>query len=167
MTSVCDVGGGTGATLEYLLTAHPHLQGVLFDLPEVVANPRPALSDGPLAERCRIVRGSFLDEVPRGADRYLLLAIVHDWDDDHAQRLLANVARAMTPSSRTIVVEGVLADRPRDDLVQALDLLICVIATGRERTAAQFEALYHASGLRLGRAHALATGFVAFELARA
>jgi hypothetical protein len=34
---VCDVGGGTGALLATLLSVHPHLQGVLLDLPEVAA----------------------------------------------------------------------------------------------------------------------------------
>src|SRR3954447_13462015 len=35
INTVCDVGGGTGGALHYLLEANPHLQGILFDLPEV------------------------------------------------------------------------------------------------------------------------------------
>jgi hypothetical protein len=163
---VCDVGGGTGATLEYLLRARPDLEGVLFDLPAVVDAVRPALAGGDLASRCRIERGSFFEAVPAGADRYLLLAIVHDWDDTDAARILRRVAEAMDPEARAIVVEGILSARPRDEFAQASDLLMCALASGRERTAAQFESLFASSGLTRLRTIPLATGFVAFELAR-
>ncbi len=164
---VCDVGGGTGATLEYLLAAHSQLEGVLFDLPGVVAAARTPLTAGDLASRCRIESGSFFEAVPAGADRYLLLAIVHDWDDADAARILRRVAEAMGPRARAIVVEGILSDRPRDEFVQASDLLMCALASGRERTARQFDALFANSGLTRLRTIPLATGFVAFELAPA
>ncbi len=38
--NVCDVGGGNGAALRVLLARHRHLEGVLFDLPAVVAKSR-------------------------------------------------------------------------------------------------------------------------------
>jgi O-methyltransferase len=166
VTVVCDVGGGTGAVLEYLLSARPHLQGVLFDLPEVVATARPSLTSGPLAGRCRLVPGSFFDEVPAGAQRYLLLAIVHDWDDDEAARLLGRVGEALGPDGRAVVVEGVLPERPGPGFIQASDLLMQVFATGRERTAAQFDELYAKAGLTVTRRVGLLTGYTAFELAR-
>jgi hypothetical protein len=166
ISTVCDVGGGTGAVLEYLLGAHPHLQAILFDLPEVVAAARPSLTSGPLAGRCRLVPGSFFEHVPTGAERYLLLAIVHDWHDDEAARLLGRVADALGPDSRAVVVEGVLPERPGPGFVQASDLLMQVFATGRERTAAQFDQLFARSGLAVARRVRLLTGYTAFELAR-
>jgi hypothetical protein len=91
---------------------------------------------------------------------------VHDWGDADAARILRRVAEAMGPTSRAIVVEGVLADRPRDEFVQASDLLMCALASGRERTAGQFDALFGDAGLTRLRTVPLATGFVAFELAQ-
>jgi hypothetical protein len=41
-----------------------------------------------------------------------------------------------------------------------------VFATGRERTAAQFDALFARAGLALTRRLDLLTGYSAFELAR-
>lgn len=165
--TVCDVGGGTGAALEYLLGRQPVLHGVLFDLPEVMATARPALTRGPLGERCRLESGSFFERVPAGADRYLLLAIVHDWDDTEAVALLTRVRDALGPTTRAVVVENVLPDRPRDDFVQASDLLMCVLATGRERTASQFDQLFLHSGLVVESRVPLVTGFTAFVLAAA
>jgi hypothetical protein len=163
--TVCDIGGGTGATLEYLLAGNDDLGGVLFDLPTVVAAARPALRDGPLSARCRIVGGSFFEEVPAGADRYLLLAIVHDWDDESACRLLATTATALGERGRAVVVEQVLSAHPRDEFAQSSDVLMAALANGRERTLAQYEALFRRSGLGVTGRTALATGFTAFELA--
>src|SRR5207245_2618885 len=106
--TVCDVGGGTGAAIEALLGFAPELAATLYDLPEVVADARPALRSGPLAGRCTIVGGDFFESVPAGCDRYLLLAIVHDWDDDHATRILRNVRDALGPEGRAVVVDSVL-----------------------------------------------------------
>ncbi|MGH9027787.1 MAG: hypothetical protein ACRDWD_16985, partial [Acidimicrobiia bacterium] len=64
------------------------------------------------------------------------------------------------------VIESELSGAPRVEFVQASDLLMLVLGPGRERTAAEFDALYSASGLTLVRRHVLATGFTAFELAR-
>lgn len=55
---------------------------------------------------------------------------------------------------------------PRDEFVAASDLLMLVLASGRERTEAQFQGLFERSGLRLERRIPLASGFSAFELRR-
>jgi hypothetical protein len=164
--TVCDVGGGTGAALEYLLSGNEDLVGVLFDLPEVIAAARPALTDGHLSGRCQVVGGSFFDDIPARADRYLLLAVVHDWDDEQACRLLSNTAAALGEDGRAVVVEQVLSAQPRDEFARSSDLLMAALASGRERTEAQFDALFRQSRLRVTRRTVLATGFTAFELAR-
>ena len=163
--SVCDVGGGTGATLEVLLRYHPHLEVTLFDLPSVTERARFAETDGPPART--ITSGSFFDEVPAGCDRYLLLAIVHDWDDDRATALLRVVAAALPERGRIVVVENVACENPRDDFASASDLLMLALASGRERTAKQYEALFAAAGLKIDRASTLPTGATAVELVRA
>jgi hypothetical protein len=163
--TVCDVGGGTGAALESLLRLHPHLKATLFELPEVVAEARPTLSSGPLAARCEIIGGDFFASVPEGRDRYLMLAVVHDWDDDRAAQILRNVGKALTKDgARAVVVESVLPESPRDDFVTPSDLLMLVFGSGRERTQGQYEELFAAAGLTLERQTVLPSGSTAFEL---
>jgi hypothetical protein len=160
VNTVCDVGGGTGGALHHLLEAYPHLHGVLFDLPEVVA-------DAPAAPRCQNVGGSFFDEVPSDCDRYLLLAIVHDWDDERATEILRRVADALPPNGEAVVVEGVLSERPKDEFAAASDMLMLVLADGRERTESEFLRLFADAGLTCTTRTPLATGFSAFRLRRA
>jgi hypothetical protein len=162
--TVCDVGGGTGAALEAILTAVPHVEATLFDLPEVVAELRPSLTVGALAARCRAEGGDFFQEVPAGADRYLLLAVVHDWDDDQAVAILTNVRQAMTAGSEAVVVEWVLPERPADDFAFAADLLMLAVATGRERTHDEFVDLFERAGLRVQARRWLASGSAAYVL---
>ena len=74
-----DVGGGHGLLMRTLLDAHPHLQGVVFDLPGVIEGARTRLADWGLTDRCQAIPGDFFDAVPAGGDAYLLSWILHDW----------------------------------------------------------------------------------------
>ena len=74
---VVDVGGGNGTLLAEVLRRSPKLEGVLFDVPETVARAVPEL--GAYADRCETVAGDFFQEVPAGADVYLLSHVLHDW----------------------------------------------------------------------------------------
>lgn len=161
---VCDVGAGQGAALESLLRLLPHLHGTLFELPAVVGRALPALTTGDLAARCRIEAGDFFAAVPADCDRYLLTAVIHDWDDAHARQILERVRAALRPGAQVVVVENVLADPPRDDFASMTDLLMLVLATGRERTDAQYAALFAAAGLRIAQRAPLVTGATAFTL---
>ncbi len=152
---VCDVGGGTGAALATLTRLRPDLEPLLFDRPEVVAA---APVDLPS------IGGDFFVSVPEGCDRYLLLAVVHDWDDVDAVRLLRCVRDALPAHGAAVVVENVLPERPRDEFVVASDLLMLVLGPGRERTRAQFERVFSEAGLALDDHVVLPTGFSAFVL---
>jgi hypothetical protein len=156
---VCDVGGGTGAASRILLERNPHLKAILFDLPSVVAKAERS------TERLTTEGGDFFSAVPEGCDRYLLLAVIHDWNDDEATIILRNVAARMNEKARTFVVENELAPRSRGEFVEASDLLMLVLGSGRERTRPQFEHLFKRAGMSLERVHILPTGFSAFELA--
>ena len=146
-----DVGGGHGLLLATILQAHPDLQGVLFDRPEVVAGASATLAEG-VATRCEIVGGDFFTAVPPGGDAYLLRQIIHDWDDDRATAILANCRRAMHERGRLLVVERAIASDYRDTLpVLHLDLEMLVNVGGLQRTAADYDALFAAAGFRLSR----------------
>lgn len=162
--SVCDVGGGNGAALAILLDAMPDLRACLCDLPAVVDRPGGPLDGNAYRDRCEKVGGDFFVSVPSGHDRYLLLAVVHDWSDEEAVQILANVAAALPIGGRAFVVECVLSERPREEFAASSDLLMLILASGRERTVSQLELLFNRAGLRLVRAQRLATGFCAFEL---
>src|ERR1700687_2356232 len=99
---VVDVGGGNGALLIALLTAHPALRGTVFDQPATAEAAREALKAAGFGDRADVVAGSFFDPLP-GADGYLLSAILHDWDDEAAVRILTRCEEAAGPEAPVFV----------------------------------------------------------------
>lgn len=161
---VVDVGGSHGTFLAALLGRHAAARGVLFDLPHVLADAEGALSGAGVADRIELAGGSFLDAVPEGGDLYLLKHILHDWDDAACRRILENCRRAMAPGGKVAVVEMVIGghgDPPGP--APFLDLNMMVLLPGRERTVAEFAALFESAGLRLGRVVPTASPMVLLE----
>jgi hypothetical protein len=142
-----DVGGAHGVLIAALLRANPSLQGILLDLPHVVAGARDSMAKGGLGGRCEVVTGDFFAAVPSGGDIYLLKQILHDWDDEQSLTILRNCAKAMKPGGRVLIVEMVIPDDRRPTPAQLMDLNMLVLLPGRERTAAEYRELLARAGL--------------------
>ena len=149
---VVDVGGGQGALLQGILQRNSELRGVLADLPAVVAGAT-ALLTGALAERCEIAGIDFFKSVSEGADAYVMKAIIHDWNDEAALKILKNCRRAIRDDGKLLLMEHVLKppNEPDPGLGRFIDLDMLVLLTGRERTEAEFETLLRAGGFSLTR----------------
>lgn len=147
--TVVDVGGGHGTLLAALLRRNRHAEGILFDLPHVVAEAEKLLAAAGVADRCARIGGDFFAAVPEGGDVYVLAQILHDWDDDRCVAILERCRRAMPPHGKLLVVELVLPPGEEAFFGKWLDLHMMVITGGRERTAAEYDALFRAAGLAL------------------
>jgi hypothetical protein len=151
--TVVDVGGGQGALLAAVLTAHPHLHGVLFEQPEVVAGAKALVEEADLGARCTCVGGDFFESVPPGGDAYLLSNVIHDWDDTRAVRILANCRAALGAGGRVLLVEAVLPDGPEPSPAKLVDVEMLVMGPGRQRTESELRDLLQRAGLHLSRIH--------------
>lgn len=150
--TVVDVGGGYGAVISAILSAHPELRGILLDLPAVMDGARPRLAASGLAARCEFVSGSFFEAVPVGGDIYLLSSIVHNWDDDRALAILRNCHRAMAGSGRLLLVELIVppGNTPADGKLLDLQMMV-IFPGGKERTAEEYRTLLESAGFQLTR----------------
>jgi hypothetical protein len=146
-----DVGGGEGSMLAAVLHAHPEMTGVLVDLPNVVLGAERHLASAGVADRCRIVAGSCYDALPRGGDAYVLSSVLHFMSDEQALVALGRVREAMAVDGRVLVIERILPADDAPHFGKLLDLTMLVLLGGRERTEAEFRALYARSGFRLSR----------------
>jgi hypothetical protein len=153
--TVADVGGGNGTMLIGILRATPGLRGLVFDQPPVAARAKAEIAAAGLSERCAVVGGSFFEAVPRGADAYLLKHVIHDWNDERATAILRTCRAVVPPGGRLLVVEGVYPARIDGALASrgaaANDVNMLVCTGGRQRSEAEFRALFAASGFRLTR----------------
>ncbi|MBV8572144.1 MAG: hypothetical protein JO319_16110 [Acidobacteriaceae bacterium] len=65
-----DVGGGHGFAICSILEKYPQMQGVLFDLEDIVPGADERIRKLGLQERCRTAFGDFFQAVPEGGDVY-------------------------------------------------------------------------------------------------
>jgi hypothetical protein len=147
---IVDVGGGHGALLNGILSAYPELQGVLYDLPGVIADAT-ELRTGPVVGRCEVLGGNFFEAVPVGADAYILKRVIHDWNDESALKILRNCRRAISRDGTLLLIEWVLKPPNEPDLGKFTDLNMLVLLGGRERTEADFRALLREADFSLAR----------------
>jgi hypothetical protein len=149
--TIVDVGGGHGRLLSMILAKAPNARGVLYDLPSVVEGAGPEMTNAGVADRCEVVGGSFFESVPKGGDAYLMKAILHDWNDDDAVRILNVIRAAIEPGGKLLLLEAVLPQRASSDLGMLIDLEMLVAVGGKERTQAEWENLLGRTGFRLIR----------------
>ena len=153
--TIVDVGGGNGTLVAAILAGTPTLRGVVFDLPSGNAEAPRQLAAAGVAERCRVIAGDFFHSVPSGADAYILKSVIHDWDDERSVTILRNCRTAIAPGGKLLLVERVMPERmaasPSHLRAAMLDLNMLVMPGGRERTAAEYAALFAAAGLELAR----------------
>jgi orsellinic acid C2-O-methyltransferase len=146
---VADIGAGDGTLVAALLVRYPRLRAIAVELPSVIDGTRQTLEARGVADRCELVTGDFLTSVPSGADLYLLKAVIHNWNDDLALRILQN-CRTAADNGRLLLIE-----RPMDsdDLLGGAlrDLTMLVLFGGQDRTIQEYRSLLHRAGLVVSR----------------
>jgi hypothetical protein len=161
---VCDVGGGWGTLLAHILALHPRMEGVLFDEPKVIERAPPLLRSWGVADRVTLAGGSFFDSVPADCDLYLLRDILHNWGDERALAILKTVRRAMSPSSRLLVIEIIMPEDGGPSPAKLVDLeMMAIFPGGKQRTPAQHRALFSQANLELSRIVPTASPFSIVE----
>jgi len=147
---VVDLGGGVGKFLVALLSAHPGMKGVLFDLPHVAESAREQIARAGLTQRCEFQSGDIFVGVPEGADAYVLSRVIHDWDDARALAILQNCRRAMPRDGKLLLIERILPARaepsPAVRSLLVTDLMMMVMNGGGERTEEEYQGLLGAAG---------------------
>jgi O-methyltransferase domain len=146
--TVVDLGGGDGTLMAAILTAHPHLQGIVVDSPSGVAEAPGVLRAAGVADRCDVRPGDFFKEVPADADLYIVKSVFQDWNDEDSAAILRS-CRAHMPDSATLLVIGSVLPETASTSVPIMfftDLNMLVNSGGRERTESEFRTLLDETG---------------------
>ncbi|MDQ3921772.1 MAG: acetylserotonin O-methyltransferase [Actinomycetota bacterium] len=141
-----DIGGGSGHLLRAVLETAPGAKGVLFDQPHVIEE-----ASGIASERLRLQAGDFFRDEPPSCDAYLLMEIIHDWQDEEAAAILKAIRRAAPAHAKLLVIEAIVPDDPGPDWPKMLDIIMLTLFGSRQRTQQEYEALFAQSGFVLER----------------
>jgi len=133
--------GGRGHLLTAVLDVVPPTQGILFDLPDVIATVD--INHYRLAAQ----PGDFFTDPLPTADAYILMEVIDDWPDAEATSILDAIRCAASPGARVLIVENVLDDAQPDPRGYTLDVIMLAVTGGRERTGKQLGGLLAGAGL--------------------
>jgi hypothetical protein len=142
---IADIGGGRGHLIQAVIAAAPAASGVLFDQPHVIDEGTAVKSD-----RLKVVGGDFFTDPLPEADAYILMEVIHDWDDDASRKILRGIRRAAPEGATLLLIEALLRNQSSPNWPTTLDIVMLTIG-GRQRTLEEYSALLRESGFALTR----------------
>jgi hypothetical protein len=143
--TVADIGGGRGHLLQAVLASAPRASGILFDQPHVLAEVHDAGS-----HRLTLQPGDFFRDRLPTCDAYLIMEVIHDWDDKDSAKILTAIRRAAPPHARLLLIEAILPDDRGPHWPTTLDIVMLTIG-GRQRTLAEYSGLLGQCGFSMVR----------------
>jgi hypothetical protein len=143
---IADIGGGRGHLLRGILEQTPAASGILFDLPHVIRE-----SSAHQSARLTFQPGDFFADALPTADAYLLMEVIHDWNDEDSIKILAAIRRAAPSHARLLIVEALVSESPDADFSKVLDVIMLAVTGGRERTPSEYKELLSRAGFELKR----------------
>ena len=144
--TIADIGGGRGHLLRAILDAAPTARGVLFDLPHVVAE-----AHGLASERLTLQPGDFFVDALPTCDAYVVMEVIHAWDDADALAILHAVRRAAPAAATLLVVEQMIPEDAGPHWAKTLDLHMLALLGGRQRSCGEYAALMAGAGFAFTR----------------
>jgi hypothetical protein len=143
---IADIGGGRGHLLRDILEQTPAASGILFDLPHVIQE-----ASATQSARLKLQPGDFFADALPTADAYLLMEVIHDWNDEDSAKILTAIRRAAPSHARLLIVEAIVSESPGPDFSKVLDVIMLAVTGGKERTPSEYENLLSRAGFRLER----------------
>ncbi|MER6947258.1 methyltransferase [Nonomuraea sp. NPDC000554] len=146
---VMDVGGSNGTLVIELVRAHDHLRGAVLELPGMARAAAERIEEAGLTGRCEAIAGSFLDPIPPGFDVYVLSAILADWRDPDATKILRRCGEAAGPGGRVLVADMNIVLDDFDPDAARMSLFLTGTVPVPVRTTSQLKRLGAAAGLEV------------------
>ncbi|CAN0841643.1 Probable O-methyltransferase 3 [Linum grandiflorum] len=150
LSSLVDVGGGTGNTSKVIVEAFPDIRCTVFDLPHVVSGARQTHPN--LDYRSG---NMFTDDIPH-ADAVLFKWVLCDWADEPVLKMLKQCKKALTKNGtakkgKMMIADHVLGHESCSDSSSTgtsllLDMLFMSSLEGSVRTEKQWAKLFSDAG---------------------
>jgi hypothetical protein len=145
---VVDVGGSHGVVSIQLARRFPGLHFVVQDVDAQVVRDAEQQRPDDVADRVRfMVHDFFLRQPVRGADVYFLRAVLHNWSDKYAVKILQSLVPALKPGARIVLNETVVPEPgsvppAQAARVRANDLTMLELQNAGDREMMEWERLF-------------------------
>jgi precorrin-6B methylase 2 len=148
-----DVGAAQGAVPVELAVAHPHLNGIGYDLPVVKPIFEKYIQTRGVADRVRFESGDFFKDAMPKADMLIMGRVLHDWNLEQKKTLIAKAYEALPKGGAFIVYEALIDGERRENAMGLLMSLNMLIETpgGFDYTGADCQSWMREAGFRQTR----------------
>lgn len=161
---IADLGAGDGTLLAGILKKNLNLRGLAVEQRSMIADLKDSLDERGVADRSRIVCADLLLPMKLQADIFILKSVLHNWDDEHALRILHNCALNLRKSDRLLVLERAMDPHHPNKLGMAiLDLTMLVLFGSSDREKTQYRELLVQAGLQITREFTTPSGILGIE----
>ncbi|XP_075052595.1 putative bifunctional dTTP/UTP pyrophosphatase/methyltransferase protein [Mixophyes fleayi] len=143
-SSVCDLGGCTGALAHELVCVYPEMRVNVFDLPEVIKNTsyfEPSTLD---TGRVTFTSGNFLEDALPEAELYILSRVLHDLPEGNLNCILKKLSEACCPGRNALLIAEIVLDEDKKEpraLLQSLSM-----SEGSQRSGSEYKKLLEVHG---------------------
>jgi len=139
-SSVCDLGGGTGAIAAHIAERYPQTNVTVLDLPHVISSTEHFIPKKPA--NLSFKTGDFFKCPLPSADLYILSHVLHDWSIKDIDVLLKRIYNALPRGGSLLVLEKCLnEDKVSPFHTVFFDVGMLLMSDGQERTAAEYRSL--------------------------
>ncbi|KAF8007925.1 hypothetical protein BT93_K1812 [Corymbia citriodora subsp. variegata] len=140
--TLVDVGGGTGSGIAEIVRSHPHIKGINFDRPHVLA-------EAPACSGVAHVGGDMFEAIP-SADAVFMKWILHDWDDEDCVRILKSCRKALPKENGVAIIADIVLRPDGDgllyDVQMGFDLTMMILTGGKERSEPEWKKILEEGG---------------------
>ncbi|KAI1179308.1 S-adenosyl-L-methionine-dependent methyltransferase [Nemania sp. FL0916] len=142
---VVDVGGGNGHVAMALAREFAGLSAVVQDMEKVIEK---CTTPEDLEGRIKFMTHDFFTSQPvSGADVYFFRLIFHNWSDKYCGKIVRGLVPALKPGARVIIQDMIMPEPGtvalwKEKELRATDLTVASVFNAKERTVADFTALF-------------------------
>ena len=125
--TVSDIGGALALLSRTVGARHSHLRFKSFDLPPVAPKAREYIAEAGMSDHIEAVGGDFFSDPLPSADVITMGNILHDWNLEKKQVLIAKAYEALPVGGALIAIENLIDDARREHafgLLMSLNMLI-------------------------------------------
>ena len=121
VSSVLDVGGGSGCFCMAFLDRKPELKTTVFDLPNVLPISKKIIAQEGFSGRIDHYQGDYTtDELPKGFDLVFLSAIIHSNSFETNQTLVEKCYRSLNPNGKIVIQDWIMNESKTEPVQGAL-----------------------------------------------
>ncbi|WP_149496836.1 methyltransferase [Roseiconus lacunae] len=149
VTTVLDIGAGSGIYTSTLLAKNNQLSATIFEQTPVDKIAHAEIVRHGMGDRIKIVSGDMFKDAWPTTDCILLSNVLHDWDFPAIRALIQKSAETLRSGGKVIVHEAFLNDAKDGPLpVAEYSVLLVNITQGRCYSPAEYTAIFEEFGFR-------------------